>query len=106
MAMMEDKINRLVEILNEAKVIISELDGCLPKVKRSLMDPEKIKAISISDFGFSFRAVNVLNRMKIKTLGEITKYTEEDLLAQEKCGRITAIEIERMLNEVGLRLAE
>ena len=58
--MEKDKINRLIEILNEAKEIIAELEGYATKKEKQAKTIEQILATSIRKFEFSTRSTNVL----------------------------------------------
>ena len=55
--MEKDKINRLIEILNEAKEIIAELEGYATKKEKQAKTIEQILATNIREFGFSTRAM-------------------------------------------------
>lgn len=96
---MEDKINRLIEILNEAKGIILELEESLPQ-------QYSVLATSVQVFGFSTRAMNVLLSMGIKTVGELVGFSKRELRKQRTCGAFTVDDIEKKLKEVGIYLAE
>ena len=96
---MEDKINRLIEILNEAKAIILELEKCLP-YQFSVLET------SVQAFGFNTRAMNVLLSMGIKTVGELVGFSKRKLREQRTCGAFTVDNIEKRLKEVGIYLAE
>ena len=50
--MEKNKINRLIEILNEAKEIIAELEGYTTKKEKQAKTIEQILATNIREFGF------------------------------------------------------
>ena len=104
--MEKDKINRLIEILNEAKEIIAELEGYATKKEKQPKTIEQILATSIRKFEFSTRSTNVLLGADIDIVEDITKYTKNQILKFHNCGPIAANEIEAKLNAVGIKLAQ
>ena len=62
--------------------------------------------IPISDFELSVRSKNCLERMNIKTLGDLTKVTEVELLSFKNCGETSLTEIKEILVQKGLRLGQ
>ncbi|OUN64908.1 MULTISPECIES: DNA-directed RNA polymerase subunit alpha C-terminal domain-containing protein [Butyricimonas] len=104
--MEKDKINRLIEILNEAKEIIAELEGYATKKEKQAKTIEQILATSIRKFEFSTRSTNVLLGADIDIVEDITKYTKNQILKFHNCGPIAANEIEAKLNAVGIKLAQ
>ena len=104
--MEKDKINRLIEILNEAKEIIAELEGYATKKEKQAKTIEQILATSIRKVEFSTRSTNVLLGADIDIVEDITKYTKNQILKFHNCGPIAANEIEAKLNAVGIKLAQ
>ena len=64
----------------------------------------QILATPISDFELSVRSKNCLNKMKIKTLGDLIKKTEAELLSYKNFGETSLAEIKDILSKKGLRL--
>ena len=64
----------------------------------------QILATPISDFELSVRSKNCLNKMKIKTLGDLIKKTEAELLSYKNFGETSLAEIKEILSKKGLRL--
>ncbi|MFQ5713839.1 MAG: DNA-directed RNA polymerase subunit alpha C-terminal domain-containing protein [Candidatus Scalinduaceae bacterium] len=62
--------------------------------------------IPISDFELSVRSKNCLERMNIKTLADLTKVTELDLLSYKNFGETSLNEIKHILNQKGLHLGQ
>lgn len=62
--------------------------------------------IPISDFELSVRSKNCLERMNIKTLGDLTKVTEAELLSFKNFGETSLTEIKEILTQKGLRLGQ
>lgn len=63
-----------------------------------------ILRIPVTDFELSVRARNCLNKMGIRTLGDLVVKTEEELLAYKNFGETSLHEIKQMLAQKSLRL--
>ncbi|MFN3995621.1 MAG: DNA-directed RNA polymerase subunit alpha [bacterium] len=61
---------------------------------------------NIKDLGLSSRTLNSLRRMGINTLGDLLKYTEDDLITIRNLGGKSIQEIKDKLKEYGLSLRE
>lgn len=64
----------------------------------------QILGTPITDFELSVRSKNCLNKMKIKTLGDLIKKTESELLSYKNFGETSLAEIKDILNKKGLKL--
>lgn len=64
----------------------------------------EILATPITDFELSVRSKNCLNKMKIKTLGDLIKKTETELLSYKNFGETSLAEIKGILEKKGLKL--
>ncbi len=64
----------------------------------------QILGTPITDFELSVRSKNCLNKMKIKTLGDLIKRTESELLSYKNFGETSLAEIKDILNKKGLKL--
>lgn len=62
--------------------------------------------IPISDFELSVRSRNCLKKMDIKTLGDLLKVTEQELLSFKNFGETSLNEIKQLLASKGLRLGQ
>jgi DNA-directed RNA polymerase subunit alpha len=62
--------------------------------------------IPVSDFELSVRSRNVLQKMGVRTLGDLTRTSEQDLLASKNFGETSLIEIREMLHSKGLELGQ
>ncbi len=60
----------------------------------------------VTDFELSVRARNCLKKMNIRTLGDLLKITEAELLGYKNFGETSLEEIRGMLNNKGLRLGQ
>jgi DNA-directed RNA polymerase subunit alpha len=62
--------------------------------------------IPVTDFELSVRSRNCLNKMNIKTLGDLIQMTEQELLAHKNFGETSLMEVKQMLAQKGLRLGQ
>jgi DNA-directed RNA polymerase subunit alpha len=62
--------------------------------------------VPISDFELSVRSRNCLRQMDIKTLGDLLKISESELLSYKNFGETSLSEIKAMLAQKGLRLGQ
>ncbi|MFO0913291.1 MAG: DNA-directed RNA polymerase subunit alpha C-terminal domain-containing protein [Pirellulales bacterium] len=66
----------------------------------------QVLGIPVSDFELSVRSRNCLQKMGIATLGDLTRCTEQDLLASKNFGETSLVEIRDMLSSKGLQLGQ
>lgn len=71
-----------------------------------IQDEAVIKVLnkSIEELNLSVRASNCLKNANIRTIGELTKKTEDDLAKTRNFGKISLLEIKTKLHELGLTL--
>src|ERR1700683_3195219 len=62
-----------------------------------------VMEIPISDFELSVRSRNCLKKMNIKTLGDLLRTTEQELLSYKNFGETSLNEIKALLAHTGLR---
>ena len=62
--------------------------------------------IPITDFELSVRSRNCLKKMNIRTLGDLLKTTEQELLSYKNFGETSLNEIKALLAQKGLRLGQ
>ncbi len=60
----------------------------------------------VTDFELSVRARNCLKKMQIRTLGDLLRITEAELLSYKNFGETSLVEIKTMLASKGLRLGQ
>ncbi|MCB9846773.1 MAG: tetratricopeptide repeat protein [Phycisphaeraceae bacterium] len=60
----------------------------------------------VTDFELSVRARNCLKKMNIRTLGDLLRITEAELLAYQNFGETSLVEIKHMLSQKGLKLGQ
>jgi DNA-directed RNA polymerase subunit alpha len=67
---------------------------------------EGVLATPLSQIEFSVRARKALERLGVKTLGELATKTEPELLACRNFGQTSLNEVQQRLAEYGMRLRE
>lgn len=60
----------------------------------------------VTDFELSVRARNCLKKMNIRTLGDLLRVTEAELMGYKNFGEASLLEIKQMLTAKGLRLGQ
>jgi DNA-directed RNA polymerase subunit alpha len=65
-----------------------------------------VMEIPITDFELSVRSRNCLKRMNIRTLGDLTRVTESQLLASKNFGETSLEEIKIIMNAKGVRIGQ
>ena len=66
----------------------------------------QVLGIPVTDFELSVRSRNCLQKMGIMTLGDLTRTSEQDLLASKNFGETSLVEIRDMLHSKGLELGQ
>jgi DNA-directed RNA polymerase subunit alpha len=62
--------------------------------------------VPVTDFELSVRSRNCLEKMGVRTLGDLTRTSEPELLASKNFGETSLVEIRDMLNSKGLSLGQ
>ena len=66
----------------------------------------QVLEIPVTDFELSVRSRNCLKKMNIRTLGDLTRVTEQQLLSSKNFGETSLAEIKEILGSKGLRLGQ
>ncbi|MDP7378943.1 MAG: DNA-directed RNA polymerase subunit alpha C-terminal domain-containing protein, partial [Pirellulaceae bacterium] len=61
----------------------------------------QILKVPVTDFELSVRSRNCLQKMNIRTIGDLTHVSEAELLASKNFGETSLIEIREMLSTKG-----
>jgi len=93
---------RAILYLKDAEVSLSMYVD--EEKEREQDQQNQILSTPISDFELSVRSKNCLNKMKIRTLGDLTKKTEAELLSYKNFGETSLAEIKEILVKKGLKL--
>ena len=73
---------------------------------RDLLKRKALMDTPVTDFDLSVRARTCLKKMNIRTLGDLLRITEAELLSYKNFGESSLIEIKQMLAAKGLRLGQ
>jgi DNA-directed RNA polymerase subunit alpha len=73
---------------------------------RRLARRNAVLDVPVTDFELSVRARNCLKKMNIRTLGDLIRTTESELLSYKNFGETSLKEIKDMLSAKGLRLGQ
>ena len=74
--------------------------------ERSRSSRNMISDVPISDFELSVRSRNCLKKMDIKSLGDLLRVSEQELLSYKNFGETSLNEIKALLQSKGLRLGQ
>ena len=66
----------------------------------------QVLEIPVTDFELSVRSRNCLKKMNIRTLGDLTRVSEQQLLSSKNFGETSLVEIREMLTNKGLKLGQ
>ena len=66
----------------------------------------QVLEIPVTDFELSVRSRNCLKKMNIRTLGDLTRVSEQQLLSSKNFGETSLQEIKEMMASKGLRLGQ
>src|SRR5207249_4612558 len=77
-----------------------------PEEEHDAARRSQVLDIPVTDFELSVRARNCLKKMNIKTLGDLTRVTEQQLLSSKNFGETSLQEIREMMSSKGLRLGQ
>ena len=66
----------------------------------------QVLEIPVTDFELSVRSRNCLKKMNIRTLGDLTRVSEQQLLSSKNFGETSLGEIKEILGQKGLRLGQ
>jgi DNA-directed RNA polymerase subunit alpha len=77
-----------------------------PEEEAHLSKFSQVLEIPVTDFELSVRSRNCLKKMNIRTLGDLTRVTEQQLLSSKNFGETSLGEIKEMMQSKGLRLGQ
>jgi DNA-directed RNA polymerase subunit alpha len=77
-----------------------------PEEEHALSKFSQVLEIPVTDFELSVRSRNCLKKMNIRTLGDLTRVTEQHLLSSKNFGETSLSEIKEMMSSKGLRLGQ
>ncbi|HVS34866.1 MAG TPA: DNA-directed RNA polymerase subunit alpha C-terminal domain-containing protein [Gemmataceae bacterium] len=77
-----------------------------PEEEHAFSRFSQVLEIPVTDFELSVRSRNCLKKMNIKTLGDLTRVNEQQLLSSKNFGETSLTEIKEMLASKGLRIGQ
>jgi DNA-directed RNA polymerase subunit alpha len=77
-----------------------------PEEERAMSAQSQVLDIPVTDFELSVRARNCLKKMNIRTLGDLTRISEQTLLSSKNFGETSLAEIKEMMATKGLKLGQ
>jgi DNA-directed RNA polymerase subunit alpha len=77
-----------------------------PEEEHAFSRFSQVLEIPVTDFELSVRSRNCLKKMNIKTLGDLTRVSEQQLLSSKNFGETSLSEIKEMMATKGLRLGQ
>jgi DNA-directed RNA polymerase subunit alpha len=77
-----------------------------PEEEQSWNKFSQVLEIPVTDFELSVRSRNCLKKMNIRTLGDLTRVSEQQLLSSKNFGETSLSEIKEMMATKGLRLGQ
>ncbi len=66
----------------------------------------QVLKVPVTDFELSVRSRNCLQKMNIRTIGDLTRVTEQELLASKNFGETSLVEIKEMLATKGVSIGQ
>jgi DNA-directed RNA polymerase subunit alpha len=95
----------------QARLFFKDADASLsmyysPEDEHEMSRFSQVLEIPVTDFELSVRSRNCLKKMNIKTLGDLTRVTEQQLLSSKNFGETSLAEIKEMMGSKGLRLGQ
>ena len=77
-----------------------------PEDEQSFSRFSQVLEIPVTDFELSVRSRNCLKKMNIRTLGDLTRVSEQQLLSSKNFGETSLTEIKEMLSSKGLHIGQ
>src|SRR5437763_2250997 len=77
-----------------------------PEEESELSRFSPVLEIPVTDFELSVRSRNCLKKMNIRTLGDLTRVSEQQLLSSKNFGETSLTEIKEILGSKGLHIGQ
>ncbi len=99
---LKEHLSLFLNFLAPEEVKLEEVDKEEEKIQKKIL--EKVLSTPIEQIELTVRSTNCLRNAKIKTIGQLIKKSEEEMLEMKNFGRKSLDEIKAKLNEYGLWL--
>ena len=105
------RLNKADPTDERAKLFVKDAEASLsmyydPIDEQTGITTRLVMEIPITDFELSVRSRNCLKRMNIRTLGDLTRVTEPQLLASKNFGETSLDEIKIIMSQKSLRIGQ
>lgn len=105
------RLNKADPTDDRAKLFVKDAEASLsmyysPEEEQVSIQFRQVMEVPITDFELSVRSRNCLKRMNIRTLGDLTRVTESQLLASKNFGETSLDEIRAIMGAKGLRIGQ
>jgi DNA-directed RNA polymerase subunit alpha len=95
----------------QARLFLKDAEASLtmyysPEEEHAMSKFTLVLEIPVTDFELSVRSRNCLKKMNIRTLGDLTRVSEQQLLSSKNFGETSLQEIKEMLASKGLRIGQ
>lgn len=105
------RLNKADPTDERAKLFVKDAEASLsmyysPEEEQVSIQFRQVMEVPITDFELSVRSRNCLKRMNIRTLGDLTRVTESQLLASKNFGETSLEEIRAIMNAKSLRIGQ
>jgi DNA-directed RNA polymerase subunit alpha len=95
----------------QAKLFLKDAEASLtmyynPEAELASSRFNQVLEIPVTDFELSVRSRNCLKKMNIRTLGDLTRVNEQQLLSSKNFGETSLNEIKQILGAKGLRVGQ
>lgn len=105
------RLNKSDPMDERAKLFVKDAEASLsmyysPEEEQISAQTRQVMEIPITDFELSVRSRNCLKRMNIRTLGDLTRVTESQLLSSKNFGETSLEEIRAIMNAKALRIGQ
>ncbi len=105
------RLNKSDPTDERAKLFVRDAEASLnmyfsPEEEQISTQYRQVMEVPITDFELSVRSRNCLKRMNIRTLGDLTRATEPQLLASKNFGETSLEEIRAIMNAKQLRIGQ
>jgi DNA-directed RNA polymerase subunit alpha len=96
---------------DQARLFVRDVEAAMsmyysPDEEQVSVQLRQVMETPITDFELSVRSRNCLKRMNIRTLGDLTRVSEQQLLASKNFGDTSLDEIRTIMNSKGLRIGQ
>ena len=105
------KLQKTDPLDERARLFVKDAEASLtqfysPEDEQISVQFRQVMEVPITDFELSVRSRNCLKRMNIRTLGDLTRVTEPQLLASKNFGETSLEEIKAIMSQKGLRIGQ